>query len=75
MKYNTANNAVKKIYEGLTGLIKTLDESGKNDYILNHINEGEAKLRKVVRGFFDTYKRHLEKTKQAEKSLSRNYFK
>ena len=23
-------NAVKKIYEGLTGLIKTLDESGKN---------------------------------------------
>lgn len=60
-------NAVKKIYEGLTGLIKTLDESGKNDYILNHINEGEAKLRKVVRGFFDTYKRHLEKTKQLKK--------
>lgn len=27
-------NVVKKIYEGLAGLIKTLDESGKNNYIL-----------------------------------------
>ena len=60
-------NAVKKIYEGLAGLIKTLDESGKNDYILGQINEGEAKLRKAVRGFFETYKRHLEKTKQLKK--------
>lgn len=54
-------NAVKKIYEGLAGLIKTLDESGKNDYILSQINDGEAKLRRAVRGFFDTYKRQLEK--------------
>lgn len=27
-------NAVKKIYEGLAGLIKSLDETGKNDYTL-----------------------------------------
>lgn len=60
-------NAVKKIYEGLAGLIKTLDESGKNDYILSQINDGEAKLRRAVRGFFDTYKRQLEKTKQLKK--------
>ena len=60
-------NAVKKIYEGLAGLIKTLEESDKNDYILSQINEGEAKLRRAVRGFFDTYKRHLEKTKQLKK--------
>lgn len=60
-------NAVKKIYEGLVGLIKTLEESDKNDYILSQINEGEAKLRRAVRGFFDTYKRHLEKTKQLKK--------
>ena len=33
-------NAVKKIYEGLAGLIKTLEESDKNDYILSQINEG-----------------------------------
>lgn len=44
-------NAVKKIYEGLAGLIKTLEESDKNDYILSQINEGEAKLRRAVRGF------------------------
>lgn len=60
-------NDVKKIYEGLAGLIKTLDESGKNDYILSQINESEARLRRAVRGFFDTYKRHLEKTKQVKK--------
>lgn len=60
-------NAVKKIYEGLAGLIKTLEESDKNDYILSQINEGEAKLRRAVRGFFDTYKRHLDKTKQLKK--------
>ena len=60
-------NAVKKIYEGLAGLIKTLEESDKNDYILSQINEGEAKLRRAVRGFFDTYKRHLEKIKQLKK--------
>ena len=60
-------NAVKKIYEGLAGLIKTLEESDKNAYILSQINEGEAELRRAVRGFFDTYKRHLEKTKQLKK--------
>ena len=60
-------NAVNKIFKGLEGLIKTLDDNGKNDYILGQINEGEAKLRRAVRGFFDTYKRHLEKTKQQKK--------
>ena len=60
-------NTVNKIYEGLAGLIKTLDESGKNDYIITQINEGEAKLRRAVRRFFDSYKRHLEKTEQLKK--------
>ena len=60
-------NAVNKIFKGLEGLINTLDDSGKNDYILGQINEGEAKLRRAVRSFFDTYKRHLEKTKQQKK--------
>ena len=60
-------NAVKKIYNGLSGLIKTLDENGKNDYLLSQINEGESKLRRAVRVFFETYKKHLEKTKQQKK--------
>ncbi len=64
-------NAVKKIFEGLSGLLRTLDES-RNDYLLNQINEGEGKLRKAVRMFFDTYKRHLEKTKQQKKVTLEN---
>lgn len=60
-------NAVKKIYNGLFGLIKTLDERGKDDYIDGQIKEVEDKLRRAVRRFFDTYKRHLEKSKQLKK--------
>lgn len=60
-------NVIEKAYNGLAGLIKTLDESGKNDYILYQINEFEGKLRRNVRGFFDTYKRHIENTKQQKK--------
>ena len=63
--------AVKKIFEGLSGLLRTLDES-RNDYLLNQINEGEGKLRKAVRMFFDTYKKHLEKTKQQKKVTLEN---
>ncbi len=58
---------VKKVFEGLSGLIKTFEENSKNDYIQNQINESEANLRKAVRIFFDTFKKHLEKTKQLKK--------
>lgn len=60
-------NWVKKTFEGLAGLMKTLDSNGKNDYLQNQINEGESNLRRSVRVFFDTYKKHLENTKQVRK--------
>ena len=60
-------NYVKKVFEGLSGLIKTFDENSKNDYIQNQINESEANLRKAVRMFFDSFKKHLEKNKQLKK--------
>ena len=58
---------VKSTFEGLSGLLKTYDTNGKNDYILNQINEGEANLRRAVRIFFDSFKKHLEKTQQLKK--------
>ncbi|MCQ2235713.1 MAG: hypothetical protein MJZ18_01810 [Bacteroidales bacterium] len=58
---------VKKTYEGLSGLHETLKASGKNDYLLNQINEGESNLRRSVRSFFETFKKHLESTKQVKK--------
>lgn len=57
---------VKKIYEGLAGLIKTY-ESNNNDFIRQQIEENEASLRNAVRTFFDNFKNHLEKTKQCKK--------
>ena len=55
----------KKIYDGLAGLIKTQDSANtKSDYLNSEIEKGEAALRNSVRSFFDTYKRHLERTKQ-----------
>lgn len=62
-------NYIKKVYEGLSCLIKTLDENSKNnDYVQNQLlSDSEANLRKAVRIFFDTFKKHLEKTKQLKK--------
>lgn len=62
-------NYIKKVYEGLSCLIKTLDENSKNnDYVQNQLlSDSEANLRKAIRIFFDTFKKHLEKTKQLKK--------
>ena len=65
LKYNY--NSVVKTFKGLVGLINSLDTNGKNDYIQSQIDEAESNLRKVVRNFFNTYKNHLEKTKQQKK--------
>ena len=56
-------NKTKKIFDGLSGLIKTQDSSN-NDYLNGEIEKSETSLRNSVRSFFDTYKRHLERTKQ-----------
>ena len=68
-KYNTkdlkyAYNAVKKTFEGLSSLVKTVDDNGNNEFIQGKIDEGEALLRKFVRRFFDLFRKHLENTKQ-----------
>ena len=56
-------NKVRKIFEGLSGLIKTY-ESNHNEYLCQQIEESEANLRKTVRVFFENFKKHLENTKQ-----------
>lgn len=60
-------NWVKKTFEGLSGLLKTIESNGKNDYLQGQINEGESNLRRAVRVFLDTYKKYLENTKQVRK--------
>ena len=63
-----AYNAVKKTFEGLSSLVKTLDDNGKNEFLQGKIDEGEAVLRKTVRRFFDLFRKHLENTKQLKKA-------
>ena len=64
LRYNC--NWVKKTYEGLAGLVSTY-ESNNNEYLRQQIDESEANLRKAVRAFFETFKKHLEHTKQQKK--------
>jgi len=59
-------NRIKKTHDGLSGLLTTL-ESNNNEYLKNQINEGEASLRKLVRDFFETYRKHLQRTGQKKK--------
>lgn len=59
-------HTVKKIYEGLKGLITTYDNT-KNEYIQGQINEGEANLRRNVRIFFDIFKNIFEKKTNGRK--------
>jgi len=63
-----ANNAIRKTFEGLSSLVKTLDDNGKNEFLQGKIEEGEAALRKTVRRFFDIYRKHLENTKQLKQA-------
>ena len=44
-----AYNVVRKTFEGLSSLVKTLDDNGKNEFLQGKIDEGEAALRKTVR--------------------------
>ncbi len=55
---------VKKTFEDISGLLKPMETTGKNDYLKSQINDLESKLRRNVRIFFNAYKKHLEKTKQ-----------
>ena len=61
---------VKKIYEGLAGLVSTYESNNNNEYLRQQIDESEANLRKAVRAFFETFKKHLEHTKQKKVSLA-----
>lgn len=61
-------NLVKKNFEKLSGLLKMSVLNEKKDYLQEQINESESKLRVAVRDFFDTYKKHLEETKQIKKN-------
>lgn len=63
-----AYNIVRKTYEGISSLVKTLDDNGKNEFLQSKIDEGEAALRKTVRRFFDLFRKHLEHTKQLKQA-------
>lgn len=63
-----AYNIVRKTYEGIASLVKTLDDNGKNEFLQSKIDEGEAALRKTVRRFFDLFRKHLEHTKQLKQA-------
>lgn len=58
-----AYNIVRKTFEGLSSLVKTLDDNRKNEFLQSKIDEGESALRKTVRRFFDQFRKHLENTK------------
>ncbi|MBQ3635833.1 MAG: hypothetical protein II951_09495 [Bacteroidales bacterium] len=71
-EYNVARiqsgySSVLKIYEGLVKLVEAFKPNDENDYIQSQLEEGEAKLRRAIRSFFDTYKYHLEYTQQKDK--------
>lgn len=59
-----ACSVVENIYKGICGLVKTLNDSGNNDFIQKNIEDGEKKLRNATRRFFELYKKQLEHTKQ-----------
>lgn len=65
LKYNY--NLVKKIFNGLSGLLTTIEPNGRNEYLQGQINESESNLRRAVRTFFDTYKKYLENTRSGRK--------
>ena len=49
-------NKIKKTYEGVKNLIIT-QGNNNNDFIQSQITEGETKLRRDVRNFFELYKK------------------
>ena len=61
-------NYLKKVYNGVAALIRSNDADLKNEFIDKQINDGESSLRKSVRNFFETFKKHLEHTGQLKKA-------
>ena len=61
-------NYLKKVYNGVAALIRSNDADLKNEFIDKQINDGETSLRKSVRNFFETFKKHLEHTGQLKKA-------
>lgn len=58
-----ACNRIKKTYEGVKNLINT-QGNNNNDFIQSQIIEGETKLRRDVRNFFETYKKIYNRQKK-----------
>lgn len=58
-----ACSRIRKTYEGVKNLIVTQGDNN-NDFIQNQITEGEAKLRRDVRNFFDIYKKIYNRQKK-----------
>ena len=75
-KFNDSNindlryglNKIKKIYDGIAGLVTTYDASNNNEFILQQIEEGESALRWNVRIFFENFKTHLEHSGKIKKA-------
>ncbi len=61
-------NKIKKIYDGIAGLVTTYDASNNNEFILQQIEEGESALRWNVRIFFENFKTHLEHSGKIKKA-------
>ena len=65
LKYK--HNWLKKVFNGLVGMFKTLETDPKNEYLIKQIEDSESSLRKSLRNFFDSYKNHLEKSNPNKK--------
>ncbi len=53
-------NRVKKIYDGVSALVTTYENSLNNDFIHQQIEEAERNLRWCIRHFFEEYSIHIE---------------
>lgn len=59
-----ACSKIKKTYEGVKNLILT-QGNNNNDFVQAQITEGETKLRRDVRNFFELYKRYITDRKRS----------
>ena len=61
-----ACSKIKKTYEGVKNLILT-QGNNNNDFIQSQITEGETKLRRDVRNFFELYKKLYNRQKKGSR--------
>lgn len=61
-----ACSKIKKTYEGVKNLILT-QGNNNNDFIQTQITEGESKLRRDVRNFFELYKKVYKRQKKGRR--------